>query len=251
MDGLVTGKSNRLFVARITTTALHKCLARSISLTPAAQYATIHARERIVRSKILGHLKVFPVSSADMTLLLRDASSGSTSAADQLMAVVYDELRRLAQHYLAQERADHTLQATELVHEAYLKLVDQRRSQWRDRAHFFAVAAQAIRRILVDHARTRKRAKRGGGERPQVLDESVAAGELGPGAQTDLVALDEALQDLAGLNERQARIVEMRFFGGLSLDEIAELLGVSPRTVDGEWAMARAWLLCRLQSGTS
>lgn len=190
------------------------------------------------------------MGTEDFTILLRDASAGSESAADRLLPLVYDELRRLAQHYLAQERPDHTLQATALVHEAYLKLVDQSRAEWSDRAHFLAVAAGAIRRILVDHARGKRRQKRGGdAARAEFRDVECGTGiaarppmHADAASQLDLVALDEALDSLAQLNERQARIVEMRFFAGLSIDEIAKLLNTSARTVDGDWAMARLWL---------
>lgn len=185
------------------------------------------------------------VSENKLTQVLQDASAGCESAAGRLLPLVYDELRGLAQHYLNQERREHTLQATALVHEAYLKLVDQKKAQWRDRTHFFAVAAQAIRRILVDHARGKQRIKRGGGQAPAALDEqAIAAG----GGQPDLVELDEALGELARLHERQARIVEMRFFGGMSIDEIAAALDMAPRTVDGDWAMARTWLRRRIES---
>lgn len=184
--------------------------------------------------------------SSEVTQLLRQASQGEDSAASRLMPLVYSELRRLAQHYLAQERSDHTLQATALVHEAYLKLVDQKQVQWQDRSHFFAVAAQAIRRILVDHARGKCRQKRGGGgPMAELSDDGVARLEN----QLDLVALDEALQKLTSLSERQAKIVELRFFGGLSIDEIAAALDSSARTVDGDWAMARAWLKRQMAGG--
>lgn len=188
----------------------------------------------------------------DITLLLRGASDGDPVAVNGLLPLVYDELRALAQHYLERERSDHTLQATALVHEAYLKLVDQHNARWQDRRHFFAVAAQAIRRILVDHARTKGRHKRGGGLAQRPLHD--AAAEIASESRIDLVALDEALIALAKLNERQARIVELRFFGGLSIDEIGEVLGVSARTVDGDWSMARAWLhrfLTRQESAES
>lgn len=153
--------------------------------------------------------------------------------------MVYDELRALAESCLQRERHGHTLQATALVHEAYLRLIKQEEVEWRNRAHFFAIAAQAIRRILVDHARGRQRAKRGGDRERVTLDEDVA---ITPDRDLDVVELDEALEKLAQLNQRQARIVELRFFGGLALREVAEVLGVSPRTVDGDWCMARAWL---------
>jgi RNA polymerase sigma factor (TIGR02999 family) len=182
----------------------------------------------------------------DLTRILKQASGGDDSALNRLMPLVYNELRALAESYLRQERPDHTLQATALVHEAYVRLVKQEEVEWRSRSHFFAVAAQMIRRILVDHARGHQREKRGGGSQRLRLDENVQAAER----DVDLVALDEALKDLAGLHPRQAQIVELRFFGGLTLLEIAEFLNVSPRTVDGDWSMARAWLRKALRSGT-
>jgi RNA polymerase sigma factor (TIGR02999 family) len=192
-------------------------------------------------------LKVNEPDRQQLTTILKRASAGDESAVNRLMPLVYDELRALAESYLRRERSDHTLQATALVHEAYVRLIDQRDVEWRNRAHFFAVAAQAIRRILVDHARTHKRAKRGGGYQRVQLDADVAAL---PETDIDLLALDEALGRLADLHARQAQIVELRFFGGLSLKEVAEYIGVSPRTVDGDWSMARAWLRRELGSGT-
>ena len=175
----------------------------------------------------------------DITRILKKASEGDDSAVNRLMPLVYDELRALAESYLQKERPDHTLQATALVHEAYVRLIKQEDVEWKNRAHFFAVAAQAIRRILVDHARGRQRAKRGGEHQRVRLDEEVA---LVQGRDLDMLALDAALEKLAALHQRQAQIVELRFFGGLSLKEVARFVGVSPRTVDGDWSMARAWL---------
>lgn len=175
----------------------------------------------------------------DVTSILKRASEGDESAISRLLPLVYDELRALAESFLQRERPDLTLQATALVHEAYVRLVKQEEVQWQNRAHFFAVAAQAIRRILVDHARGHQRAKRGGDRQRVRLDEDIAA----PAERDlDLLAVDEALEKLAKLHPRQAQIVELRFFGGLGLKEIAEFLKVSPRTVDGDWSMARAWL---------
>jgi len=182
----------------------------------------------------------------DITQILKAAGSGDGSAIARLMPLVYDELRALADSYLQRERSDHTLQATALVHEVYVRLVRQEDVEWKNRAHFFAVAAQAIRRILVDHARRHHRLKRGG-DRQRVRLELDAA--LTQERDLDLLALDEALDRLAHLSERQARIVELRFFGGIGLKEIAEVLGVSPRTVDGDWSMARAWLRRELSKG--
>jgi RNA polymerase sigma factor (TIGR02999 family) len=175
----------------------------------------------------------------DVTQVLEKLRNGDRRAADELLPLVYDEFRALARHYLAQERMNHTLQPTALVHEAYMKLVDQTRVDWQGKSHFFAVAAQAMRRILVDHARSRQREKRGGGRARVVLDEAVA---LSPQKDEDVLALDEALERLAQLDPRQAKVVELRFFGGLNVEEVAEALGVSKRTVEGDWTFARAWL---------
>ena len=175
----------------------------------------------------------------DITKLLVAAREGNRQASDQLLPRVYDELRALAGSLMCQERRDHTLQATALVHEAYLKLVDQTRAQWHDRDHFFAVAAQALRRILVDHARAHNREKRGGGQARVPLQDEVVAFYEG---QVDLIALDEALVQLAARHPEHARVVEMRFFAGLTVDEIAGVLNVTSRTVANKWRFARAWL---------
>jgi RNA polymerase sigma factor (TIGR02999 family) len=180
----------------------------------------------------------------EVTRLLRAWSDGDRQALDALLPVVYAEVRRLARSYLRRERPDHTLQATALVNEAYLRLVDQREVQWQNRAHFFGIAAQIMRRILVDHARMRGAQKRGSGEVPVVFDEAL---EVAAERNLDIVALDEALEALAALDARQARIVELRFFGGLSIEEAAEVLSLSPATVKREWAGARAWLRRELQ----
>ena len=177
------------------------------------------------------------------TRMLAEAGRGESAALAGLTAMVYDELRALAAAYLRHERAGHSLQPTALVHEAFLKLIDSSGVQATDRRHFFAIAANTMRRVLVEHARTKGAAKRGGGQRRVSLTGIQTAG---PDAGVEIVALDEALQKLAALDERQARIVELRFFGGLSVDEVAELLGVSKRTVEGDWTMARAWLLREL-----
>jgi RNA polymerase sigma factor (TIGR02999 family) len=174
-----------------------------------------------------------------MTQLLFQAGEGDQRATDRLLTLVYDELRQLAGGMMRRERLDHTLQGTALVHEAYLKLIDQTRAQWQNRAHFFAVTAQAIRRILVDHARGHARQKRGGERAKLVLDEGLAASYQ---QEIDLIALDEALLKLAERNQQQARIVEMRFFAGLTIEETASVVGVSPSTVEREWRYARAWL---------
>jgi RNA polymerase sigma factor (TIGR02999 family) len=179
----------------------------------------------------------------DVTQILKDWSTGNREALDQLLPAVYDELRRLANHYLRGERPDHTLQPTALVHEAYLRLIDQRSVSWQNRAHFFGVAAQIMRRILVDHARSHISEKRGGQRRKLSLDEAVSwASER----DLDLVALDDALTALSAFDERKGRIVELRFFGGLSVEETAEVLSVSPQTVLRDWSLAKAWLFNEL-----
>jgi RNA polymerase sigma factor (TIGR02999 family) len=182
----------------------------------------------------------------DVAVLLRAWSKGDSTALEQLTPIVYDELRRLARHYLRGERRDHSLQTTALVHEAYLRLVDHTRMEWQDRAHFFAVSAQVMRRILVDHAR-RRNVKRGHGLRRVSLEEATLVGGDRP---TDLAALDDALTSLAERDPRKAQVVEMRFFGGLSVEESAEVLGVSPVTVMRDWRTAKAWLYRELSSGS-
>lgn len=174
-----------------------------------------------------------------VTELLIDWSSGSEDSRDRLMQLVYDELRRLAASQLRGERSGHTLQATALVNEAYLRLVDQTRVQWRNRAQFFGIAAQLMRRILVDHARRHRALKRGGPATKLSLDESLTPGKQ---RDFDLVALDEALGNLAAMDPRLAEVVEMRFFGGLTVEETAEVIGTSTATVKRDWATARAWL---------
>ena len=185
-----------------------------------------------------------PEPNAKTTQILQEMQAGDRNAPARLLPLVYDEFRHLARHYLKAERANHTLQPTALVHEAYLKLVDQSRVNWQGRTHFFAVAAQAMRRILVDHARAHLRQKRGGGAHRITLDDAVA---LSPQREEDVLALDEALEKLAQLDERQAKIVELRFFAGMTVEEVAESLGVSKRTVEADWTMARAWLLRELE----
>ena len=182
----------------------------------------------------------------DVSVLLRAWSDGDAKALHQLTPIVYDELHRLARRYLRGERRDHSLQTTALVNEAYLRLVDHTRMEWQDRAHFFAVSAQVIRRILVDHAR-RRNVKRGRGLRRVALDEATMIGGDRP---TDLAALDDALTLLAERDPRKAQVVEMRFFGGLSVEESAEVLGVSPVTVMRDWRTAKAWLYRELSSGS-
>ncbi len=171
---------------------------------------------------------------------------GATSSADDLLPLVYDELRNVARRFMAQERPNHTLQPTALVHEAYLRMVDGTRVDWQGRAHFFAVGAKVMRRILIDHARKRGTEKRGGSrQRITLADAGLAGRELD---LEELLTLDTALQRLAALDERQARIVELRFFADLTVEEIANLLGLSKRTVEGDWTHARAWLARELSA---
>ena len=175
----------------------------------------------------------------DVTQLLIAWSQGDRDSAERLVPLIYDELRQLAARYLARERAEHTLQPTALVHEAYMRLVDLRHVQWQDRTHFFAIAAQAMRRLLVDHARKHRSAKRGGPIRRLSLEE---VSEVAASRAPDLVALDEALDGLAEIDPTKASIVELRFFGGLSNQEAAEVMGCSRSTVVRQWRMAKAWL---------
>jgi RNA polymerase sigma-70 factor, ECF subfamily len=180
----------------------------------------------------------------EVTLLLSALTRGDDGAATKLIPVVYNELRRLAGSYMRRERVDHTLQATALVHEAYLKLVEQRSVDWQSRAHFFGVAAQLMRRILIDHARGHTRQKRGGEQRKVSLDEAFVFSEK---QADELLAVDDSLNRLAEIDPRQARVVELRFFGGLSVEEAAEVLGVSPKTVKRDWSVAKAWLYADLK----
>ena len=180
----------------------------------------------------------------DVTRILQEWGAGTDDAHERLMPLVYAELRRLARHYLRKERSGHTLQPTALVHEAYLKLIDQTRVSWQNRAHFYGVAAQLMRRILVDHARAASAEKRGGDATRFALDE--AHFQLRQQKSVDLIALDEILRRLARLDPRKSRVVEMRFFGGLREDEIAECLGVSTKTVTRDWKMAKLWLYSEL-----
>ena len=183
----------------------------------------------------------------DVSVLLRAWSGGDQSALENLTPIVYSELHRLARRYMRRERPGHSLQATALVNEAYMRLVGYTRIRWQDRAHFFAVAAQVMRRILVEHAR-RHNLKRGGDVPHVSLDEAVL---VGADDDVDLVALDDAMTALARLDPRKAQVVEMRFFGGLGVDETAEVLGVSPVTVKRDWRAAKAWLYRELAGGTT
>ena len=180
-----------------------------------------------------------PALPQEITQLLMNWSQGDKAALDQLVPLVYPELRRLAKRHMNREDPAHTLQTSALINEAYLKLVDQQDVEWQNRAHFFAVAAQVMRHILVDHARTRNYAKRGGGAPKLPLDEAAALTEQRAG---ELIALDDALRELAALDERKSQIIELRFFGGLSLEETAQVIKISPSTVQREWRAAKAWL---------
>jgi RNA polymerase sigma factor (TIGR02999 family) len=185
----------------------------------------------------------------DLTTLLLDWSRGDAQALDQLTPLVYQELRRIAGRELRRERPDHTLQSTAVVHEVYLKLIDQQRVQFQDRDHFFAVASQMIRRILVSYARAHKAAKRGAGVTKLLFDESIG---IAGGRSADLVALDDALESLSRVDPQQGRIVELRFFGGLSIEATANVLSISPATVKRDWNVAKAWLYRELaRSGGS
>jgi RNA polymerase sigma-70 factor, ECF subfamily len=179
------------------------------------------------------------MSDHDITLLLSSLSRGDAQAASELIPMVYDELRRLAASYMRRERPDHTLQATALVHEAYVKLLEQRSVDWQSRAHFFGIAAQLMRRILIDHARSHLRQKRGGENQKVSLDGALVFSEQ---QSAEMLAVDESLQRLEKVDPRQARVVELRFFGGLNVEEIAEILKVSDKTVKRDWSVARAWL---------
>ncbi|RMH19000.1 MAG: sigma-70 family RNA polymerase sigma factor [Acidobacteria bacterium] len=182
----------------------------------------------------------------DVTELLHAWRAGDQAALTRLLPRVYEDLRRLAGRHLARERAGHTLQPTALVNECYLELLDQNRVDWQDRAHFLAIAARTMRRILIAHARKRRAMKRGGGVLPLTLDEAL---EVAGGRRLDLLALDDALRALEALSPRQSQVVELRFFGGLTIPETAAVLGVSPATVKNDWQMARAWLFNELRKG--
>jgi RNA polymerase sigma factor (TIGR02999 family) len=180
-----------------------------------------------------------PEGPQNVTQLLIGWGQGDKDALDRLVPIVYEELRRQAARYLRRERVGHTLQTTALIHEAYLRLVDQKNVHWQNRAHFFGIAAQLMRRILVDHARTKKRAKRGGSDVRVSLGDVQAVVK---GKDLDVVALDEALDRLSEIDEQQSKIVELRFFSGLTVEETAEVLGISTATVKRDWSMAKAWL---------
>ena len=187
-----------------------------------------------------------PRASSPITSLLVRWREGDRTALDHLIPLVYDELRSLARHYLRQERSDHTLQSTALVHEAYLRLAGENPPQWQNRTHFFGIAARLMREILVGHARAHNAAKRGGGAFRLTLDDAMALSDQG---DLDLVELDRALSELAALDEQQSRIVELRFFSGLTIEDTSEALGISPATVKRDWVTARAWLYRAMTGG--
>lgn len=189
-----------------------------------------------------------PCAPSEVTQLLIAWSNGDQAARDRLMSVVYEELHRLARRYMRRESPGHTLQTSALVNEAFLRLVDQRNVHWQNRAHFFGIAAQMMRRILVDYARNRSSNKRGGGERALSLDEGLIVSEE---RSAEVVAVHEALEELAKFDARKGQIVELRFFGGLSIEETAEVLGVSPGTVSLDWSLAKAWLRRQISTGPS
>lgn len=185
-------------------------------------------------------------SDEEITQLLIDWGKGDQAALERLMPLVYSQLRRLASNYLRRERVGHTLQPTALVNEAYLKLIDQKNAKWQNRAQFFGISAQLMRRILVDHARQRQAVKRGGSDQ-QRLSITSAQADVIHQPEIDLLALNEALDELAQMDPQQSRIVELKFFGGLSIDETAEVLGISHATVERDWKSARAWLRRQLE----
>ncbi len=187
-------------------------------------------------------------SHANVTAMLRDWSNGDRQAQHQLFQVVYNELHRQAARHLRRENPGLSLQTTDLIHEAYLRLIDQQHVQWKNRLHFFAIAAQLMRRILVDHARSRQAAKRGGSNIRLPLDEAIATVTV-PGPDLDFVALDEALNKLADIDSQQSKVVELRFFSGLSVEETAKVMSVSERTVKRDWQVAKAWLRRELSRG--
>lgn len=178
-------------------------------------------------------------ASEDVTALLSDSVNGDPTAASKLFPLLYDELRRLALSYMKRERSDHTLQPTALVHEAYIKLVQRGSLDWKGRAHFFGIAARVMRTVLIDHARAHLREKRGGGQSPIPMDEVFI---FSPEKSHELVRLEQALERLTKIDPRQGKIVELRFFGGLTVEQTADLLEISPKTVKRDWSMAKAWL---------
>jgi RNA polymerase sigma factor (TIGR02999 family) len=183
---------------------------------------------------------VEPVSSHELTELLRGWNGGDQKARERIVELAYPELRKIARRCLSRERPEHTIQATALVHEAYLRLVDIRQVSWQDRAHFFAILAKVMRRILIEHARAQACSKRGGGIRRVNLDETLM---ISAESDPEIVRVDEALEELAKFDSRKAQVVEMRYFGGLTSGEIASVLGISPQSVNRDWSLAKAWLV--------
>ena len=180
----------------------------------------------------------------EITRMLIELTDGNRDVVDQILPHIYDELKRLASSYLRRERSDHTLQPTALVHEAYMKLIDQKRVHWQNRAHFFGIAAQVMRRILLDHARKHQAGKRGGEVEKLPIEEEILV--VSHDKSAELIALDDALQELAKLDEQKAKVVELRYFGGLSIEETAEVMGVSVPTINRQWRMAKAWLYSQI-----
>src|SRR5262245_58414060 len=189
-------------------------------------------------------------SPKEVTRMLKDWNNGDSSALEKLIPIVYDELKRIASGYLRRERPDHTLQTTALVHEAFMQLVDKQDMEWNDRVHFFRVAAQIMRHILVNHALTNKAAKRGGGDLKLSLDDAIGTADKQE-KDFDLLALNDALDRLAEIDERKSQLVELRFFAGLSNEETAEVMGISLTTFKREWRMTKAWLHCELEGDSS
>jgi RNA polymerase sigma-70 factor, ECF subfamily len=185
-------------------------------------------------------------SPGDVTLLLKAMNRGDKAAADQLLPLVYSELHRLAKSYMSRERRDHTLQPTALINQAYLRIAQQENVEWQNHAHFIGFAANVMRRVLVDHAREHNAAMRGGGRVRVDLDEGIAVSKE---RSSEILLLEEALTRLETLNPRQAKVVEMRYFGGLSVEEVASVLGIAPRSVKRDWALARMWLFEEIQKG--
>jgi RNA polymerase sigma factor (TIGR02999 family) len=219
-------------------------LGKSALLSPPGALAYAHSLGRRPQR----WQNMCPASSARVSKLLLNWGQGDQDAREALIPLVYDELRRLARRHLRRERPDHTLQSAALVHEAYLRLIHEDAPQWQNRAHFFGVAAQLMRHILVDHARNRLAAKRGAGAPRLTLDPQIA---LPQKREVDLVALDDALNQLAALDPQQSRLVELRFFGGLSIEETSVVLGISQATVKRDWATARAWLRREMKNGVA
>ena len=235
------------------------CAGHPASLTHAStglksrnkKWLLAEERSKCGHSALLGYdifliREVMGLSDKQVTQLVEELEGGDALAAEELVPLVYTELRGMAAAFLRREGMAHTLQPTAMVHEAFMRLVDQTRVEWKGRAHFVAVAAQTMRRILVDHARAKKASKRGGNRVRVALQSDIA---ISPERDEDVLALNEALEKLQEIDERQARIVELRFFGGLTVREVAEVLDVSTRTVENDWTMVRAWLRRELDAG--